>query len=177
MTDAAGMLVAEFASADRLLAAIPRVRAAGYTRLDAFAPLAVEGLHEALGGRPSRAGLAMLAAGVLAAAGSYGLEWLSAVRLYPLNVGGRPLHSWQVFTLVPFEVGVLAAALAGFAAFLWSSGLPSLHHPLFAVEGFERASRDRFILAVGDLRSTAERDEVRTLLEGQGALSVREAAP
>ena len=168
------VLLAEFASAAQLLASVRRVRAAGYGRLDAFAPLAVEGLHEALGGRPSWAGVAMLAAGLLAAAGLYALEWLSAVQLYPLNVGGRPLHSWQVFTLVPFEVGVLAAAVAGFFAFLWSTGLPRLHHPLFAAEGFERASRDRFFLTVGALSSEAATSTARDLLLGLGAVSIRE---
>ena len=80
---------------------------------------------------------------------------------YPLNSGGRPLNSWPVFLLVPFEVGVLAAALSGVVAFLWSCGLPRLHHPLFDVPGIERATQDRFFLlaaaetrdeAVGDLR-------------------------
>lgn len=170
------LVLAEFGTSERLLAAIRHLRQAGYARLDAFAPFALEGLHEALGGRPSRVRLVMLAGGVLGAGGAYLVEWLSAVMLYPFNTGSRPLHSWGVFLLVPFEVGVLAASLAGFVTFLWRGGLTSLHHPIFAVPGFERASRDRFFLAVEDAGSEAERRQVRNLLESLGAETIREVA-
>ena len=65
------------------------------------------------------------------AAAAYALEFWSAVYAYPIDSGGRPLNSWPIFLLVPFEVGVLAAAVAGFAALLVLCGLPRLHHPLF----------------------------------------------
>ena len=39
---------------------------------------------------------------------------------------------------MPFEVGVLAAAVAGFAALLVLCGLPRLHHPLFDCDAIER---------------------------------------
>ena len=169
---------AEFGTPERLLAAIRRVRDAGYRELDAFAPFAVDGLSEALRLRPTRVRLAMAAGAVLGGGGAYLVEWLSAVVLYPLNTGGRPFHSWPVFTLVPFEVGVLAAALAGFVAFLWSCGLPRLHHPLFAAPGFERASQDRFFLLVGGApRSDAERRQLHNLMESVGAASIRELPP
>ena len=58
------------------------------------------------------------------------LEFWSAVYAYPIDSGGRPLNSWPIFLLVPFEVGVLAAAVAGFAALLVLCGLPRLHHPV-----------------------------------------------
>ena len=53
----------------------------------------------------------MLVAGLTMAAFAYGLQWYSSVVNYPLDVGGRPLNSWPVFMLVPFEVGVLAAVI------------------------------------------------------------------
>ncbi len=49
---------------------------------------------------------------------AFALQWYSAVIAYPINSGGRPLNSWQVFWLVPFEVGVFAAALCGVIALL-----------------------------------------------------------
>ena len=82
----------------------------------------------------------------MVAAFAFGLQWYSAVIAYPINSGGRPLNSWQVFWLVPFEVGVFAAALCGVIALFWSCGLPRLHHPLFEIPGFERATQDRFFL-------------------------------
>ena len=51
-----------------------------------------------------------------------------------------------------------------------SCGLPRLHHPLFAVEGFERASQDRFFLEVEATETAA----ARAYLKGLGALRVEE---
>jgi hypothetical protein len=162
-------LVASFRTPEALLAALGRARAAGHRPLDALTPFPVEGLAERLGDPPRapRGAIrpAMLAAGLGAAALAYAVQWWSAVHDYPLNAGGRPLHSWPVFLLVPFEVGVLAAAVAGLVATLRACGLPRLHHPLFATPGIERASQDRFLLVVEPVGDEAG---LRTLLEAAG---------
>jgi ActD protein len=168
-----GPLLAEFKDPAGLRSALSAVREAGHRLLDAFTPFPVEGLDEDLGIRPPRIRWAMLAAGLLVAAFAYGIQWWSAVYDYPINVGGRPLHSWPVFLLAPFEVSVLAAALAGFIAFLRACGLPRLHDPLFEVPGFERASQDRFFLLAQD---TFDENglSLRHLLEHAGAVVVTE---
>jgi hypothetical protein len=116
----------------------------------------------------------MLIGGLAVAFFAFGLQYYSAVFAYPINSGGRPLNSWPVFLLVPFEVGIFAAALAGIIAFLHSCRLPRLHDPLFAIPGFERATQDRFFL----LAAAAQDDEagraLRHLLEQSGALVVTE---
>ena len=53
------------------------------------------------------------------------------------------------FIPITFESGVLFASFASFFGVFAACGLPRLHHPLFEVEGFERASHDRYFLAVG----------------------------
>ena len=169
------VLLAEFGDAEALLGALRRARAAGLTPVDAFTPFSVEGLHELLGHRRTRIRYVMFLAAILAAGAAYALEWTTSVLYWPLDSGSRPLNSWVVFLLVPFEWGVLAAAVSGFAAFLLGTGLPRLHHPVFAVEGFERASLDRFFLAVWRADSGREDRRARALLESLGALSVREA--
>ncbi len=50
--------------------------------------------------------------------------------------------------LFPFAIGIFGAALTGFVSLLTQAGLPRLHHPLFELDGFERATQDRFLLAV-----------------------------
>jgi len=108
------------------------------------------------------------------AAFAFALQYYSAVFAYPINSGGRPLNSWPVFLLVPFEVGIFSAALAGILAFLWSCRLPRLHDPLFAIPGFERATQDRFfLLATADNNDDATL-ALRHLLEEAGALVVTE---
>ena len=164
-------LLAEFADSERLVRAIRQVRAADYRIADAFTPFAVEEVHEAVDAPASAIRPIMLLVGIAAAAVAYALQWYSAVIDYPIDSGGRPLHSWPVFLLVPFEVAVFLAAVAGVAVFLWQCGLPRLHDPLFAVPGFERATQDRFfILAETDVVTEGVR--LRHVLEDAGALVV-----
>ena len=59
-----------------------------------------------------------LAGGIVGAIGAYFLQWYSAVVDYPINAGGRPLHSWPSFIPATFELAVLGAALAAFFGFL-----------------------------------------------------------
>jgi len=168
-----GPLLAEYRDPETLRRALDRLKEEGHHALDAFTPYPIEGLDRELGIPPTRIRYAMLAGGLSIAAFALALQWYSAVINYPLNSGGRPLNSWQVFVLVPFEVGVFAAALCGVIALLWSCHLPQLHHPLFELPGFERATQDRFFLL-----AAAEHDEaalgLRHLLEAAGAVAVTE---
>ncbi len=172
-----GALLAEFTGADDLLRAIGRTRDAGYRRLDTYTPFAVEGLAEALDLKGSRVRVLMFAGGVVAAGLGFFLQvWMNAID-YPLNIGGRPLFSWQAFTLVTFELGILGAAFAGFIGLLWGSGLPRPHHELFDVPGFDRVSQDRFFLAVSADDPLYDQDQTARFLEGLGALAVRRVGP
>ena len=169
-----GPLLAEFREPEALQMALTRVKERRHRALDAFTPYPVEGLAEELAVGPSHIRHAMLASGLVVAALAFGLQWYSAVIAYPVNSGGRPLNSWQVFWLVPFEVGIFAAALCGVIAFLWSCGLPRLHHALFEIPGFERATQDRFfLLATTEPSDEAARD-LRGVLESAGAVVVTE---
>lgn len=141
-------VLAEFDSAERLLEAAERARAAGYTHLDAFSPVPVDGLAKALGRRKTRMPLVFLLGGLAGGATGYGVQWFSAVVDYPFNVGGRPFHSWPMFIPITFEMTVLAAALGGVFTMLLRNGLPRLHHPLFKAPGSERATLDRFFLCI-----------------------------
>jgi hypothetical protein len=166
------LLLAEFRDPATLLDAARRARDAGWRGLDAHVPFAVEGLPEALGLRPTRLRRVMLAGGLAGGLVTYALQWYSAALAYPLDSGGRPLHSWPAFLVPTFEAVVLGAVLAGILGFLVATGLPRLHHPAFAAHGFERASQDRFFLAVADPAVDAAR--LAAALDGLGPLSIRE---
>lgn len=167
-------LVAEFSDADSLLSAAVRLKRDGHQLLDAFTPFRLPELDGILDTKPSRIRLSMLLGGLTVAAFAYFLQWYSSVIDYPLNVGGRPLNSWPVFLLVPFEVGMLAAALSGFAAFLWSCRLPCLYHPVFDTTDFSRASQDRFFLLAAQTGQEEHSASLREALRHSGALAVRE---
>jgi hypothetical protein len=93
---------------------------------------------------------------------------------YPLNVGGRPLHSWPAFIPATLIVAILWAGAATLLSMLFILRLPELRHPVFAVPGFERASEDRYFLMVLRTDKRFEPAAVSTFLGGLEPLSVRE---
>jgi hypothetical protein len=139
-------IMAEFESADALERAFDRMRAEGCEDLRSWSPYPVRALDREM--PASLVPWIMLAAGFLGGAAGYAIQWWTNASRYPLDVGGRPLNSIPAFIPITFESCVLAASLAGFFALLHYCGLPRLHHPVFEVDGFERASVDRFWLWV-----------------------------
>ena len=156
-------VMAEFASAEQLVAAVHQAREAGHERVEAYAPFPVEGLAEATGFRRNWVPAIVLAGGLAGGIGGYFMQWYSAVVSYPLNSGGKPLHSWPEFIPVTFELTVLVAALAGVVGMLALNGLPRLHHPLFNVREFDLASRNRFFLCLRGADTEAAREFLRAL--------------
>ncbi|MFL6514588.1 MAG: DUF3341 domain-containing protein [Chthoniobacterales bacterium] len=169
-------MMAEFGQADQLLAAIRRAYKAGYRKMDAYSPYAVEGAAEALGFTRTRIPLIVLIGGITGAFTAYGMQWYSAVIDYPLNVGGRPLHSWPAFVPITFELTVLFAAIAGLLGMLWLNGLPKPYHPVFNAPQFKLASQTRFFLCIEARDPLFRATEVRQLLQSLNPISVTEVA-
>src|SRR5512144_1379134 len=105
-------LMAEFDSAQALLDAAHKVRAAGYTKADGYSPFPIHGLAEALGFRERSVAKIVLGAGILGALAGYGLEYWTTVIDWPMNVGGKPDHSWVSFIPPAFETTILFAAFS-----------------------------------------------------------------
>ncbi len=167
-------IMAEFAKPEELLAAARSAYEAGYRRMDAYSPYAVEGVAEAIGFHKTRVPLIMLLGGISGALTAYGMQWYSAVIDYRLNVGGRPPHSWPAFVPITFELTVLFAAIAGVLGMLALNGLPKPYHPVFNAPEFKLASQTRFFLCieVRDPRFRAER--VRAFLLTLGPAKIME---
>ncbi len=168
------MLLAEFASARGLRDAAHAARRHGDALIDALTPFPVEDVADMLDRRPSQVRVFMFAGGLLIAAMALGGQYYTAMINYPYNAGGRPLNAWPAFMLVPFATGILGAAIAGFIRFLAETGLPRLHHPLFAVDGIERAAQDRFFLAIAAPATQEERRATADRLRRGGAVAVHE---
>ena len=166
-------LVAQFAGASALLQAARSAHGAGYRRVEAYSPMPVEGLAEALGFRERRIAPLALAGGIIGGVGTYWLQWISVAVDYPINVGGRtPL--WPGLIPGTFEMTVLGAALAVFFGSLWSSGLPKLYHPVFNEPRFSAASSDGFFLCIEASDPRFEALDTRQFLERLGPLNVSE---
>lgn len=168
------LLLAEFSKSTRFIEAARRARGEQYRLVDAFLPFPVEGALDFLPHRRSHIRVVMFVGGITMAALAYGLEYYSAVINYPYNSGGRPLDAWPAFMLVPFATGILVAAIAGFTTFLFECGLPRLHQPLFAVEGFDRASQDHFVLMLERPAGDGEIRRAIDFLRDAGATAIRE---
>ena len=167
-------LVAEFETPEALLAAAARARDAGYKRMDAYSPFPVEGLNDALGQRPTFLPVVVFLGGLIGGVGGYLLQYVTAVHTYPLNVAGRPLHSWVMFLPVTFECTVLGASLAAVFGMLGMNGLPMPYHPLFNVPRFALASQDHFFLSIRAVDPKFDLVQTRQFLEGLGARAVTE---
>src|SRR5882757_4426082 len=155
-------LMAEFETPTELVEAAKGAYAAGYRKMDAYTPYPLEEAAEAIGAHHNRVSLIVLVGAMLGMIGGYSLEYWVSVIAYPINVGGKPFHSWPSFIPVTFECTILGAALAAVFGMLALNGLPMPYHPVFNVPRFALASRNRFFLCIEskdrkfDLETTRE---------------------
>jgi len=167
-------LMAEFEKPEELLEATRQTFSTGYRKIDAYSPMPIHGLAQALGFEQTRLPFLVFAGGVMGAIVGYGLCYWVSVIAYPLNVGGRPFHSGPAFIPVTFEITILFAALAAVFGMIIANGLPMPYHPVFNVPGFSRASQDRFFLCIEAEDPQFDQDGTRRFLESLNPHEVSE---
>ena len=167
-------VIAEFDTPEALVVAAGKTIAQGYRKVEANSPFPVEGLDEALGFHHSRVPFLTLMGGAIGCVGGFFMQWFSAVKHYPMNIGGRPLNSWPAFIPVTFELTILCAAIAAVLGMLALNGLPMPYHPLFNLDRFERASRDRFFLSIEATDPRFDREGTKRFLESLNPKGVYE---
>ena len=129
-------VMAQFETPEQLVDAANRAYAAGYRNMDAYTPMPIEGLAEAVGFRRNWVAPIVLFFGLCGAAGGFALLWWISVIAYPHNVAGRPFNSWPAYIPITFECTVLLAALSAVIGMLALNKLPMPYHPVFNVPSF-----------------------------------------
>jgi hypothetical protein len=102
----------------------------------------------------------VLIGGIIGGLSAYALQYWVAVITYPVNVGGRPFHSWPSFIIVTFELTILFGGLSSAIGMIVLNGLPMPYHPVFNVPEFAKASESKFFLVV--FSSDPKYDAART---------------
>jgi hypothetical protein len=178
MTDASALhgVVAEFTTPDGLVSACKKAHAAGYRRMDAYTPFPLEEAAEAIGFEKTQVPLVTLIGGILGGLSGYLLQYWVHVLAYPLNVGGRPEHSWPSFIIITFEMTILFAGISAVVGMLTLNGLPQPYHPIFNHPRFSAASRDRFFLCIEAVDPQFDLVRTTEFLQATDAVDVAEVA-
>lgn len=169
-------LMAEFETPNALVKAARAAREQGYRKLDAYTPFPIEELTDALHLHHNRLPLLVLLGGLTGGSLGYLLQYYVTVFQYPINVAGRPLHSWPEYFVITFECTILLAGLTTVLGLLGLCGLPMPYHPVFNAKRFALASRDRFFLCIESDDPLFESRKTVQFLESLEAKEVSEVA-
>lgn len=167
-------LVAEFDTPEALMDAAEAARLAGYKKMDAYSPFPIHGLSEAIGFKSVAVPWIVFCGGISGTFLGFTLEWYTMVVDYPLNVGGKPFDSLPAFIPVSYEATILCAAISAVFGMLALNGLPRPYHSIFNTPGFERATQDRFFLAIEARDKQYDSVATRAFLMEQNPLNVSE---
>jgi Alternative complex III, ActD subunit len=167
-------LLAEFDTPGALVHAAERAHAEGYRKMDTYTPYPLEEASEAIGFKRNYVSLITLIGGILGGLGGYSLQYWVSTIAYPINVGGKPFHSWPAFVPVTFECTVLGAALSATIGMLVMNGLPMPYHPVFNSPNFVSASKEKFFLCLESADPKFDLSKSRKFLEQLGPRIVTE---
>jgi hypothetical protein len=164
-------VLAEFHTPAAVYHAAEKVRDAGFSKWDVYAPFPIHGIEEAMG-------MKRTILPVIVAVGAFTGTFLAFLMQfwmsenYVLPVQGKPPGAWEPYIPIGFELSVLLAAFTALLSMFALNGLPRHHHPLFSKESFLRISQDRFAIAIEAADPKFDPQAARRLLEGAGAKAV-----
>jgi hypothetical protein len=141
-------VMGEFSEPEDLVEAGRRIRAMGYTKIDAMTPFPVHGIDEAIGIPYSKIGWIVICGALAGITTAQCLIYYVGAIDYPLIIGGKPLFDFTYSIPPTFELAVLFSAITTFLCTWGLSGLPRLYHPSMNYRNAHRASDDRFLLVV-----------------------------
>lgn len=169
-------LMAEFETPGQLVAAARRTREAGFRKFDAYTPVPLHELDDAMDLHDNRVSKFTFCGGLAGGIGGFSLCCWCATA-FPLDIGGRPLISVPMYIPITFELTILIGGLTAAISMLLMNGLPHPYHPVFNVERFANASRNKFFLCIEAEDPKFDRQATMTFLESLGPEGVSEVQP
>ena len=169
-------LMAEFDSPGGLVRATRAAVAEGYKKLDAYSPYPIEEINDALHLHRNKLPLIVLGGGLCGGTLGYLLQYFITVIYYPINIAGRPLHSWPSYIIITFELTILLASLSAVIGLFALCGLPMPYHPMFNAPRFAMASNDRFFLCIESTDPLFDSTRTSEFLASLDAKEVSEVA-
>jgi hypothetical protein len=169
-------VMAEFDNPTALVNTARAAREKGYRKLDAYSPFPIEELSDALHLHKNKLPLIVLIGGIVGGLTGYLLQYYVTVVYFPINVAGRPLHSWPAYIIITFELTILFGAISAVLGLLALCGLPMPYHPAFNVPRFALASRNRFFLCIEAADPLFDREGTSSFLETLEPREVSEVA-
>ncbi len=170
-TDVFGIM-AEFDNQEDLLKACANARDAGFKNMDAYTPVPIHGLTDALGWDDNSVQRIVFVCAILGMTLGFGLMYYITMIAYPMNIGGRPWFSWPAFVPPTFETTILLSAFGAVFGMIALNGLPMPYHPVFNNPRFIMASSDRFFLCIEAEDPKFDLASTRKFLEAQHAQEV-----
>jgi len=160
--------VGVFDDPDSLLKGAGQAKEMGFENLDAFTPYPVHGLERALGLKRSWVPYVTLICGLSGATLGYlFMLWTSAID-WPVNIGGKPFHSWPAFIPITFELGILLGGVSTFIALLVATNLPRFKP--FVIDS--QLTNNRFALVIPEKQEKV-REDIERFLIGAGAIEIK----
>jgi hypothetical protein len=168
--------MAEFETPTELVVAARLTREAGFRKFDAFTPYPIHELDAAMDLHDNRVSKFTFIGGLIGCLGGFALcSWCATA--FPLNVGGRPLISVPMFIPITFELTILVGGLSAAISMLVMNGFPTPYHPVFNVDRFAAASRNKFFLCIESEDPKFDRQATASFLESLNPEEIAEVAP
>ncbi len=161
-------LLASYEHLDSTVAAIKRLKNAGFKKMTVYAPYPEHHLDNAVGGPESPVRIFTLVGALTGAAAGFALPIFASMD-WPLVTGGKPIVSIPAFVVIAFELTILFGALATVIGLFINARLP--HRQRIVVYDPE-FSAGRFGIFVPVEEEKAE--EVRGILQKYHPIEIRE---
>jgi hypothetical protein len=165
-------ILAQFKGPHEIFVAAEKLRDAGFTRWDTFAPYAVHGLDKAMGLPRSKMPWIILVCAVTGFFTAIGMVWFMDSFDYPVVVGGKRYFDLIYPFPVMYELTILLGTFGAFFGQFLMNGLPRLHHPVFNADVFVRASDDGFFVVIEARDPQYNETGTRAQLEALGGYNI-----